>query len=296
MRRNPKLLAGVVSILEEQGHAVILKPTNGPGDATHIAARCVSEGADLILAAGGDGTINEVANGMIGSRVPLGILPAGTANVLATETRLGSDPAGAARSFGALQPVRIAVGLLRAMDGEPLRHFLLMAGAGLDAHIVAHLNARVKKVFGKGAYWLAGWQSAFRRLEELDVECGGRRARCSFALASRVRNYGGDLEIARGASLLHEHFEMVLFEGANPLRFVKYFTGVLLGNAARMRGVHVLKARCLTLRPANQKTVHIQIDGEDAGTLPVRVETAPDALTLLLPADFLERERQRWTT
>lgn len=285
-----------MSILEEQGHTVTLKPTSGPGDATHIAARCVSEDANLILAAGGDGTINEVANGMIGSQVPLGILPAGTANVLAMETQLGGSPVRAARCFATLEPVRIAVGLLRAIDGAPLRHFLLMAGAGLDAHIVAHLNARVKNVLGKGAYWLAGWQSAFRRLEELDVECDGRRARCSFALASRVRNYGGDLEIARGASLLHEHFELVLFEGANPLRFVKYFTGVLLGNAARMRGVNVLRARCLTLHPAGGKTVHIQIDGEDAGTLPTRVELVPDALTLLLPAGFLERERQRWTT
>ncbi len=285
-----------MSILKEQGHAITLKPTSGPGDATQIAARCVREDAGLILAAGGDGTINEVANGMIGSQVPLGVLPAGTANVLAMETHLGRCPARAARDFPTLEPVRIAVGLLRAIDGAPLRYFLLMAGAGLDAHIVAHLNPRVKKVFGKGAYWLAGWQSAFRRLEELDVECDGRSARCSFALASRVRNYGGDLEIARGASLLHEHFELVLFEGSNPLRFVKYFTGVLLGNAARMRGVNVLRARSLTLRPANRKTVHIQIDGEDAGTLPVRVEAAPDALTLLLPADFLERERQRWTT
>lgn len=285
-----------MSVLEEQGHAITPRPTGGPGDATQIAARCVSGGADLILAAGGDGTINEVANGMIGSKVPLGILPAGTANVLATETRLGSDPVGVASSFGALEPVRIAVGLLRAAAGAPPRHFLLMAGAGLDANIVAHLNPRVKRVLGKGAYWLAGWQSAFRRLEELDVECDGRRVRCSFALASRVRNYGGDLEIARGASLLHEHFELVLFEGANPLRFVKYFTGVLLGKAAGMRGVHVLKARCLMLQPAGRKSVHIQIDGEDAGTLPARVETAPDALTLLLPADFLERERQRWTT
>ncbi|MBV6431221.1 MAG: Diacylglycerol kinase [Bryobacteraceae bacterium] len=294
MRRNPKLLAAAARSLEEQGHAVTLKPTGGPGDATRIAARCVDGDADLILAAGGDGTINEVANGMIGSQVPLGILPAGTANVLATETRLGSCPARAAGGLDGLDPVRIAVGLLRTEGAE--RHFLLMAGAGLDAHIVAHLNPKVKKALGKGAYWLSGWQSAFRRLEELDVECGSERVRCSFALASRVRNYGGDLEIARGASLLHEHFEVVLFEGANPLRFVKYFAGVVAGNAGRMRGVHVLPARCVTLRPASRETVHIQVDGEEAGTLPARLEVVPDALTLLLPADFAKRERQRWTT
>lgn len=260
-----------------------------------LSRECLSEGADLILAAGGDGTINEVANGMVGSHVPLAILPAGTANVLATETRLGGNAIRVAHQLDQLKPARIALGLLAEPDGTPRRHFLAMAGAGLDAHIVVNLNPRTKELLGKGAYWLASFRSTTRRLQELHASSEGSTIRCSLALASRVRNYGGDLEIAAGASILQEHLELVLFEGENPLRYLKYLLGVATGKLYGMTGITVIKTRSLTLQAAGSP-VHVQLDGEDCGTLPARVELIPDALTLLLPPEFLERERRRWTT
>jgi diacylglycerol kinase family enzyme len=270
-------------------------PTTAPGHATELARRLVAEGADLILAAGGDGTINEVVNGMAGSRTPLGILPFGTANVLAMETGIGSHAVRAAEQVGAWQPQRISVGSL-IQPGKPPRHFLLMAGAGLDAHIVANLNPGLKNALGKASYWVAGFTSLLRRFEELYVSANGREYRCGFALASRVRNYGGDLEISLGASLLSSDLEVMLFEGANPLRYLRYFTGVMLRNTAQWKGVHVMRAPAFDLRPANDRPVHVQLDGEDCGLLPARVEVKPDALTLLLPREFLESERKRWTT
>jgi diacylglycerol kinase family enzyme len=296
IRRNPDLIEAVKKTLETAGHGVALHPTSGPGDATRLATRAVQEGADVVLAAGGDGTINEVVNGMVGSAIPLGALPAGTANVLGMETRMGGDPVKAALRLAELEPVRIALGLVREIGGQPRRHFLLMAGAGVDARIIVILNPRMKKLFGKGAYWLAGGQSLFRRLEELDAQISAERRRCSFALASRVRNYGGDLEIATGASLLKEPFELVLFEGANPLRYFKYFAGVLARRAGRVQGVTVASTRCVALTPLPGQTVYIQVDGEQAGTLPAQVEIVPGALTLLVPPEFLEKERSRWTT
>jgi diacylglycerol kinase family enzyme len=193
-------------------------------------------------------------------------------------------------------PVRIGAGLLCDTDGTPRRHFLLMAGAGLDAHIVANLNLKLKRLLGKGAYWSAGFGSLTRRLEELDAANGSHRARCSFALASRVRNYGGDLEIALGASLLKEHFEVMLFEGSNPFRYLKYFSGVLLGTAARLRGVSVWQATEITLTPAGSDPVRVQIDGEDGGELPASLRFVPRALNLLMPPEFLRNEQARWTT
>ncbi|MCS7025806.1 MAG: diacylglycerol kinase family lipid kinase [Bryobacteraceae bacterium] len=296
LRRHNKLVEAVLRRLQEAGHRVFLRPTRHPGDATQLARQCVEEGADVILVAGGDGTINEVANGMIHSDTPLGILPAGTANVLAMELRMGASALRAAEKLGEWEPVRIGVGLVCEPSGAARRHFLLMAGAGLDAHIVAHLNLSWKRILGKGAYWAAGFASLGRRLEELEARNGTRSIRCSFALASRVRNYGGDLEIALGASLLEDHFEVVLFEGSNPFRYLKYFAGVLTGTTARLGGVTLLNSTHLELRPAGEAPVYLQVDGENSGFLPVELRFVPQALTLLAPPKYLASERARWTT
>jgi diacylglycerol kinase (ATP) len=157
---------------------------------------------------------------MVGSSVPLGILPAGTANVLAMEMKLGRDPVKVARRFGELQPRQVSVGHVN-MNGGGARHFLLMAGIGLDAHVVYHVNAALKARTGKFAYWLAGWSLLGKRLAQFEVEAAGKRYPCSFALLSKVRNYGGDFEIARSVTLLEDQFEVVLFQGKTSFEFVK---------------------------------------------------------------------------
>src|ERR1041385_5413946 len=106
--------------------------TPGPGTATEVAQKDVDRGAELILAAGGDGTINEIVNGMVNSDDPLGILPAGTANVLGCELSIGRSLDSAAKNLDQCVPARVALGRLTSESGAPSRHFLLMAGAGLD--------------------------------------------------------------------------------------------------------------------------------------------------------------------
>ncbi len=296
LRRRPGLITEAMRTLQQQGHGVEVRPTAAPGDATGIARAAIDAGASLILVAGGDGTINEVLNGMIGSAVPLGVLPAGTANVLAMETGIPASPPKAAAVLHQFQPARVATGMVRNLDGSVRRHFVCMAGAGLDAHIVAYINPSLKRSLGKGAYWLAGFQSVTRRLVELDATLPQSTQRCSFALASRVRNYGGDLEIARNASLLAPQFGLYLFEGSNPLRYLKYFAGVLVKTTAGLKGITATTVTRLALDPVNGGRVHLQLDGEDAGTLPATIEIVPDSLTLLLPPAYLHKERARWTT
>jgi diacylglycerol kinase (ATP) len=275
--------------------------TNGPGSATEIARVCIERGADLILAAGGDGTINEVVNGMAHSKVPLGILPAGTANVLANELGIGNTMERAARSLGQCVPERIALGLLSTAAGNPPRHFLLMAGAGLDAEIVFGINAKLKDALGKVAYWIAGFSKVGSRLAEFTVEAEGREFLVSFALASRVRNYGGDLEIAPTISLLDDEFELVLFEGDSSFTFLKYMAGVVVHRHQTMRGVTILRTRkALFSAPADSK-IHLQVDGEYCGLAPGTVEIVPNALTLLVPPEFRSRrpasvDDTAWTT
>ena len=279
-----------MDILKRAGHNVTVAPTTGPATAGEIARTHIAGGADLILAAGGDGTINEVAAGMVHGQVPLGILPAGTANVLAMETGMSCDLERAARDLAGFRAERIPIGRLHYTEGPGgVRHFLLMAGIGLDARIVYNISLPLKRKLGKLAYWIAGFSLVGHGLAEFDVKIDDAVYRCSFALISKVRNYGGDLEIARHTSLFDEQFEVVLFEGRSSARYLKYFTGVLLNRLQGMKGVRVLRARKACLSAGTDARVYIQVDGEYAGRLPGSVEVVPDAITLLLPPRYKSR-------
>jgi diacylglycerol kinase family enzyme len=223
---------------------------------------------------------------MVHGQVPLAILPAGTANVLAMEMKLGSGLEHAANRLEECRPQRIPVGRLVCDGGRVARHFMLMAGIGLDAHIVYHVNGAVKARIGKLAYWLAGWSLLGKRLEHFSVEAGGKRGECSFALITKVRNYGGDFEIARNVSLLDDEFEVVLLQGRSTLRYVKYFAGMALNRLTGMKGATVLRAARVTLSPPEGSRISVQIDGEFAGHLPAEVFIVPDALTLLIPPEY----------
>jgi diacylglycerol kinase (ATP) len=277
-------------ILTAAGYEATLVPTTGPGTAVALARGCAAEGVGLIVAAGGDGTINEVAEGMMHSAVSLGILPAGTANVLAMETGMSSDLETAARDLLTYTPERISVGRLDFNNGGPAtRHFLLMAGVGFDARIIYNLSAPLKSNLGKIGYWIAAFGLVGRRLEEFSVKVDDRDHRCSFALVSKVRNYGGDLEIARDTSLFDDQFEVVLFEGQRSTRYIRYFVGVVMNRLKRMDGVRVLRARKVDVSPVHDRRVYMQVDGEYAGHLPATVEIVRDAITLLLPPLYKRR-------
>jgi diacylglycerol kinase (ATP) len=288
MARQSHLLQRTIQRLEKQGVRARLAPTTGPNMAAGVASRAIDEGVDLIVAAGGDGTVNEVANGMVGSQVPLAFLPGGTANVLAHELKMKGGLLGAANALPNLVPRRISVGLLRGENYR--RYFLLMAGAGLDARIVYDLNLDLKAAIGKLAYYIGGFGHVFRKVPQFDVEMEGKTHRCGFALVSRVRNYGGDLEIARGASLLRRDFEVVLFEGENSVGYLRYLAAVLLGHAEKLKGITVARATKIACDAPSDSRIHTQIDGELACPLPVTVEIVPEALTLLAPAAYFERE------
>ncbi len=286
--RQPKLIQQAAHLLEPMLGPIQLRPTTGPETAGPIARTCIAAGATLILAAGGDSTINEVVNGMAGSGVPLAILPAGTANVLAMETGIGGDLLRAAAGFSSLEPRDVALGRLHLPGREP-RYFLLMAGLGLDARIVRLVKPEVKRRWGKLSYWEGGFAQVGRRLPEFAVTVDGRSHRASFALLSRVRNYGGDLEIARHANLLSDDFAVVLFEGPSSLRYLKYFSGVLLNQLDGMNGVQLLRARSVEFSAAPETPIDLQIDGEYGGVAPGRMEIAEERLRLLLPSQFIRK-------
>ncbi len=295
------MIEDALARMRDAGHQVKALSTTGPGSGAEIARRCIDLGADLILVAGGDGTINEVANGMIRSEVPLGIMPGGTANVLAMETGIGKGMLAAADELGNWIPQRISVGVHSDGFERPPRYFLLMCGAGLDAHIVYHLNASMKATLGKVAYWIGGFSQLGRKFPEFSVETNGATYRASFALISRVRNYGGDLDIAPTISLLEDEFEVVLFAGSNSFRYLRYMFGVVAGRLEHVPGVTLLRTRTVRLSSAEDQRIYTQIDGEYAGPLPVTLQIVPQSLTLLLPPRYRTRYEagaasREWTT
>lgn len=239
----------------------------------------------MILAAGGDGTLNEVIQGMAHSTVPLGILPAGTANVLATEIGLRHGLRRATEIIPKCVTRRIALGRLDH-DAGP-RYFLSMAGVGFDAQIVYDLGFGLKERLGKAAYWVAGFAHALKRFPEFEIEIDGKpRGMGSFALASRVRNYGGDFEIARHASLATDRFEVVLFRGQHALPYFKYLCGMVAGRLEGMRGVSFSTGLEVRVFDPAGRRIHIQVDGEYAGRLPASIVLVPNALTLLVPPGY----------
>jgi diacylglycerol kinase (ATP) len=247
-----------------------------------------------VIALGGDGTINEVANGVIGSEVPLALLPGGTANCLGIETGMGTNPIKAVGKLADCIPRRIAAG--RVTCGGRERYFLSMVGVGLDAQIVSEVNPRIKKATGKFAYWVAGFKQMIKPVNGFEARVGGGEMKnYGFVLASRLRNYGGDLEIATSASLLSDRFEMLSFEGSNPLRYMAYMLGVVVRQHKRLPGVGTLAASSIEFASTSSRVVHVQADGELIGALPARVEIFVNALTLLTPSRLADREARYLT-
>jgi len=291
LRSRPGLLEKLLAELRRRVPDVEAAPTEGPQTAGRVVRQWIERGAELVCVAGGDGTVNEAAEGLAGGQVPLLVLPAGTANVLSCEIGTGNDALAVLRGLEQMECADVTPGVLRTGAGE--RPFLCMAGAGLDARIVRLVSPAWKRRLGKLSYWQGALAQLGRRLEVFEAEAGGRKYECSFALAARVRNYGGDLWIARHANLLEDRLAVVLFEGTSSLRYVKYFAGVLLGRLRGMSGVHVLDAQRVALRLLEDPVIDLQVDGEHAGSAPAEIGLGEKRIRLLVPRRFLDAMRAR---
>ena len=274
-----------VRVLQDNGSHVELFATPGPQQAGELAAKAADNGCELVLAAGGDGTINEAINGIAGSGVQFGILPGGTANVLANEMGFSNRPDHAARQLLHAVPVRIALGLLERPD-KPSHYFVLMAGVGLDARIVYELDLDLKSRLGKLAYWHGGLRQFGRPVPRFRVAVNGADYCASFALITRVRNYGGDFEIARQVRLTDNDFEVVIFQNNQWQDYVRFFGAVMTNRLYNTEGVTITRTTRVEADSAQDQRIYIQVDGESQGALPVSISLVPDALTLLMPKRY----------
>ena len=260
-----------------------------------------SRDADAVVIFGGDGTIHDVVQGIVGTSAALAVIPLGTANSLAHDLRIPQNPVVAARMALSATPKRIAVGRVQCLDldgNNLVRHFIVAVGVGVDAHLFYKLNITLKQQLGMIAYyvkathlWLTHRMQYFTA-EFLEIGANEpRRAAVSELLAVRIRNFGGILqELAPGASLNRNDMRLVLFSTTSRIRYLLYIIRGLLRQPWNVSGIdlvhsHKIVCQGLPTSTAGKRNprIYVEADGELVGTIPAQITVVPDALTLLVP-------------
>lgn len=270
----------LASQLESLGVRVDLKLTSGPGDATEIAARAARNGSSDVIVAGGDGTINEVIQGIAGTKARLGIIPRGTGNVLARELGLPLDGEEATVVAARGKSQTIYLGLAIDENTNKRRHFVLMAGIGLDASVVRGVQPSLKKRIGKGAFWLSGLSHlATWNPRRFTLEIENEKYTATFAAIGKAAKYGGDLSITPGARLDQREFEICIIETMSRFRYLSLLSHAMREGMRDKPEVQFVKATSVRAYGDAQ----VQVDGELIGRLPMRFEIAPHSLDVIIP-------------
>jgi diacylglycerol kinase (ATP) len=284
-----RLIDQARQILASNGIVADLAETTGPGHATEIAQQAVREHRQLVIACGGDGTLNEVVNGLAqssnGDRVPLALLPGGTANILAKELDLPWDIPRAARRLVNAEIREIALGLATPLEQpERKRYFLSVSGAGPDGMIVYSVDLSLKARVGILAYWWQGAREVLRyTFPRFRVHTGDRQLEATLVVVGRTKNYGGPFKITDQADLFEDRFEVMALTTQSGFRYLSYLPTLWMGNLRKEEGVHFWKAESLVCEPLDANPVYAQIDGEPLARLPIEFSIAPRALKLLVP-------------
>jgi YegS/Rv2252/BmrU family lipid kinase len=279
--RRLRPIEELASNLESLGIAVDLKLTAGPGEATQFAAKAARNGSSDIIVAGGDGTINEAIQGLAGTKARLAIIPRGTANVLARELGLPLDEAQAVAVAAQGKTRKIYLGLAIDETTNESRHFVLMAGIGLDASVVRRVQPSLKKRIGKGAFWISGLSHlATWNPRPFTLEIDGVEYTATFATVGKSAKYGGDLAITPGARLDQPDFEVCIIQTASRLRYLHLLSYALRDGMPR-DNPEVQFVKAVTVKAHGE--AQVQVDGELIGHLPMRFEIAPHSLEVIVP-------------
>jgi len=277
------LAARMLTLIERmraEGLELENAPTTAPGHATEIVRALLPSGLDVVAVCGGDGTISEVAGGLVGSDVPLGVLPGGTSNVLARELSipLALEPAARLLLDGEPRPVRV----LYANE----RPFLLWAGVGLDARIMGHMSLFLKRWFGRTGIFFTVAPEFFRyEFPHLEVTVDDKTYEATFAVVSHARRYGGDWVIAPHARLDSDEMEVVLFSERNRWRFFSLFRQIQVGRSGHIESglARCIRGRTATIRSLESYPVEVQLDGDCVLETPVTCRVGKESISILAP-------------
>ncbi len=282
LRRGLELITRIIAELGKRGLAAVPCPTSAAGEATQLARDAVSEGREMIVVCGGDGTINEAAQALVESETALAIWPGGTANVLAKDLRLPRRPGDLADLIAAGRTMTISVGRAIKPETNWQRYFLLMAGVGLDAAIVKSVDARLKREFGFGAYWAAGLNFLARwPLTPFSIMLNGKQYEATLAIIANAPSYGGWFKLAPRARLDDDKLDVCLF---NTRSRIEYLTYAVLGlTGSHTLSPHVTYQKTHMASANSNQSALVQLDGDLVGSLPMRFECLPRALRVICP-------------
>lgn len=273
--------------------------TTDPGSAIQQAGQAVATGFDTVIACGGDGTVNEALNGIMGTSRPtsvaLGVIPLGSGNLLATDLRLPRNPEAAARALLRYQPRELQPGVItyQTKAGEERRYFIIAAGVGADAELMYRTAKGGKERWGIYAYFLEMARMTLRhdfpmfQVEWLKADGAHGKAQAALIMALRGKRFPGLLRRVRlGSELARNDYCLMLFRTDKVRHFANFFVSVASGWNWKVAQVDLPFStwfRCTSL-PANAgKTIHSEADGELLGTLPVEVGVGPVTFKLLMP-------------
>lgn len=266
-------LAGEIEALS-LGNAVVALSAE-PGDAGRLAREAARDGASVVVAAGGDGTINAVVNGIAGTGAALGILPLGTMNVFAME-------------MGLPKSLKEAWAVIRAGNSREIdlptaagRSFVQMAGVGFDAQALAATSWDAKRNLGPLSYVISAAQVAALKPPLVRVEAQEGSFEGSFVLIGNGRHYGGPLPVFPRARLDDGLLDVIVFKRLSHLDLIRYFQGVVFGTHVGMPDVTYFQTRALSV--ASESDVPVEVDGEVIGRVPVKFEASPAKLRVLVP-------------
>ncbi|MCX8157554.1 MAG: diacylglycerol kinase family lipid kinase [Verrucomicrobiae bacterium] len=289
---NPRARGGRSPRFQERlrrlAGGIRLMPTTKPGGARELAREAAAAGFDTLIASGGDGTLNEIVNGLAElpgalEQVRLAILPAGTANVFARELALPFHLEQAWEILLQAREIQVDVGVAEFQhpDGHQQRLFLQLAGAGLDARAVELLNQRLKKLLGPLAYVWAGLRAMREPRPRLRVQAGPQSLEVELALLGNGRRYGGPFPLFPCASLKDGRLDATLFPRADWRTLAQVAKDMWLENWNGLGGAFHWQAQEFRLTPCNGARIPFELDGEWAGILPAVFHLFPQKLRVL---------------
>ncbi len=249
--------------------------TVGAGDAEQRARAAVADGFDRIVAAGGDGTINEVVNGIAGSEAALGLMPMGTMNVFANELGLPANDLG--RCWDIIQGGRTR---LIDLPTANKKHFVQLAGVGLDAQVVKETSLTLKRNFGPLSYLISAAQIAGRQPPRLTIESDDADTEeGSFVLVGNGRLYGGPFPFFKHAVIDDGLLDVLVFKQLGYIELIKYLQNVIFTSDITTREVEYFQTSRLRVTSADD--VPVELDGELVGNCPVEFEMPTQRLKVL---------------
>ena len=278
-RRRATLLWRVLDILVANGVRIDVAETHCAGHAAGLAREAASRGEPMVVAAGGDGTIAEVASGLLGSGARLGVIPLGTANVLAHELALPFAPRAVAAALAFGRTRRLWPGLAQGADGTRL--FVQMLGVGFDAQVVHRLPIPLKRAFGRGAYVLQSLRETVSyNYAPIIVRVDDRESQVASVIVSKGRFYAGHYMLAPDAVPAEQGFSVSLFQHGGAAAALMYGAALPLNLLGKAPGVRQMRAKRVDV--IGNRPVPVQADGDAAGFAPLSVVDAAAPIEVVI--------------